>query len=151
MIRTLAAEHDAPMCEPYVTLSAGGLDAERALVVSRELVLPPGLELNVEAIGHSEQFTKTLFVQFHRSPELQQLSDAIQARADGGSTYELNPHLSLIYKDMAERTRADIAATLKLPMQRMRFDRVKVITGPDHTKTRDDVEAWQTIAERPLS
>lgn len=68
----------------------------------------------------------------------------------GSRDYEFDPHLSLIYKDLPESTRATLAAATTVPSMRVTFDRLRVIRCPDRITTRADVEAWQTLGERFL-
>src|SRR5438874_13769237 len=66
-IRSLAAECDAPVFEPHVTIYAGaggGVDSpgrilEEAVRDAGSVVAP--MSLCVERVGFSEKFTKTLF------------------------------------------------------------------------------------------
>ncbi|CAN5438108.1 hypothetical protein BH18VER1_BH18VER1_05040 [soil metagenome] len=150
IIAQLAAEQRAPIFEPHVTLYAGDVDEERALAALQESDVPPLLELDVTTIDHSEEFTKTIFVRLQSSTTLQQMSEELRSRA-AGAAYELNPHVSLIYKDMAGDERAEAAQRISVPYKTIRFDRLKLIHGSNSTETAADVEKWRTIGERPLT
>lgn len=151
LVRRLAREHDAPLFEPHVTLHASDIAAETAIQVLRDVSLPEACELHVEGIDHSEKYTKTLFVQFRSAPELQQLSNGFRAGSNVDSNYELNPHLSLLYKQLPGDARAQLASSITMPFETVRFDRLLVIAGPDHTHGSSDVESWQTLAARQLA
>ncbi|MBA3273953.1 MAG: hypothetical protein H0T11_08810 [Chthoniobacterales bacterium] len=149
-IEQLAAEQRAPVFEPHVTLYASDIGEERALAALKDSDVPPPLELNVGSLYHSEKFTKTIFVRLYSSSSLQRLGEELQARAGGGA-YELNPHVSLIYKDMPADERAEVAQRITVPFKRIRFDRLKLIHGSNSTKTAADVEGWRAIGERALT
>src|SRR4029077_20609483 len=95
-IRRLAKDFGPPFSEPHVTIFIARENSRAPLEVLRE-VGPADIELAIHSIRFSEQFTKTLFVQFERNSVLQQLGDAIW-RAEGARTrYLIDPHLSLLY------------------------------------------------------
>ncbi len=151
LVAKLAAEHDAPVFKPHLTLYAGQMPAEGAVKVLNSIQLPQSYDLQVERVDSSEIFTKTLFVQFCAAPELQQLSDSLRAAVKGDRSYELKPHLSLLYKALPHEVKADLAKTIRIPFQHLRFDRLQVIAGNDHVSTRGDVESWRTLAARDLT
>src|SRR4051812_38309328 len=150
LIGNLAAKYDAPLFDPHVTLDAGRMDPERTIASVQEIAAPRAFELAVEHVGQSENFTKTLFVQFRPSEELQQFVDLLRKEVGSDTEYQLNPHLSLIYKRMFEPETAALARSTTIEVPSVTFDRLRVITGPDQTKTREDVESWQILAERKL-
>ncbi len=151
LVARLAAQHDAPVFEPHLTLYAGQIAAEGAVKVLNSIQLPQSCDLHVERVDSSEKFTKALFVQFRAAPELQQLSNSLRAAVNGDRSYKLNPHLSLLYKEMPHEAKADLARTISIPFQHISFDRLQVIAGNDRASTRSDVESWQTLAARDLT
>lgn len=150
LIRTLAVEQDAPVFDAHLTLYAGRIDEAAAIAALHVAPTSETYELVVEGIDHSGKFTKTVFVQFRASTELQQLSDALRELVNGARDYQLNPHLSLIYKDLPESARFDLARTLTMPFERVTFDRLRVIAAHDDTTSREDVESWRVLAESSL-
>ena len=152
LIDLLAVRFDAPRFEPHVTLfGATDLTAERAAQVLDELPRMKPIKLAVDRVEYSEKYTKTLFVQFDESAKASALTESIRAASGSANEYQLNPHLSLVYKKLPEREKAEVADSLELPFELVTFDVVKVITGAAKTSGREDVEAWHTIAERRLA
>ncbi|MFN2476508.1 MAG: hypothetical protein ABR526_09255 [Chthoniobacterales bacterium] len=149
LVGRLAEEHDAPLFEPHVTLAAGDFDEQRALRLLDEISVAP-LQLGVHAIRFSDAFTKTVFVQFYPYTAATDLSATIAPLAADRAGYHFDPHLSLIYKAMPEEQKKTIALDLHVPFAEVTFDSIRVITGPADTSSRADVEAWRTLAERPL-
>ena len=72
----LARQFGAPLFEPHVTIFIAPENSRAPLEVLRE-VGPVDIELTIHSIRFSEQFTKTLFVQFERNSAVQRLGDAI--------------------------------------------------------------------------
>ena len=151
LIDLLALRFDAPRFEPHVTLfGSRDVDPARATAALGKLARVPPINLDIKRIDFSDKFTKTLFVQFRDSAEAAALTEAVREATGSKSDYELNPHLSLLYKDLPKSEKVEIAGSLELPFDEVVFDRVQVITGRAGTSTRQDVEAWQLLGERRL-
>ncbi|MGA7274060.1 MAG: hypothetical protein WBX14_04370, partial [Candidatus Udaeobacter sp.] len=93
---------------------------------------------------------KTRFVQFKMNKELGQLHRTIRKAAKDLSDYELNPHLSLLYKNMRATARRQLADSIKVPFSEVIFDVIKTVHCISPTQNRVDVEAWQVMATREL-
>ena len=151
-IANLARQHDAPVFEPHVTIHVGANDvdaAERAVSkAARDCKL---ITLKDLGIGHSDEFIKTLFVKFATSEKLQQLNAIIRTAAEDSCEYELNPHLSLLYKNIPGTARQELAASIKLPFSEVVFDELKAVRCISPTRNRSNVEAWRIVATTKLS
>lgn len=150
LIRDLAARFDAPIFEPHVTLYGGAMTKERAAQVLETLTAPPTLRLEIDGVAFSEEFTKTLFVQFHPSTEATELSREIATATGSQSGYRFDPHLSLIYAKMSKIEKIESARAIEMPFQSVVFDSLRTIVCPARIKERTDVEAWRTLQERSL-
>ena len=151
VVRDLAQRFDAPLFQPHVTLQGADVDEGRAREVLPQIcAASEPVELEVDRIAFSEKYTKTLSVQFRPSAAASALSDAVREALGCTSDYEFDPHLSLIYKEMPESTKAGLARSITLPFTRMVCDAVKVISTTSPITTSDEVEAWRTIGECSL-
>ena len=95
VIRSLAARFDAPIFEPHVTVYSGALHSnanpeEIVRTATREF---SEIVLHASGIGHTEQFTKTLFIEFAANEALTKLSGELKRRSALAEDYELKPHL----------------------------------------------------------
>src|SRR5450631_130249 len=79
LIGHLALRFEAPVFEAHLTLHGGDVSETTALDALRKVPARSSYELEVDAIEVSEQFTKTLFVRFRTSDELNQLRTTIGA------------------------------------------------------------------------
>lgn len=138
-IHRLATEHDAPLFEPHLTLGSG-TPVQLSQINTGPITLP------ILGLHTSASFTKTLFVRFQPTPSLLQLRHSLGMEADG-----YNPHLSLLYRELPDRSRSDLAATLPLPFSTVTFNAVAAIRCPAEVATRADVEAWETVARKALA
>ena len=152
IINDFARRYDAPVFEPHVTIHVA---ADRADVAknalgdaARECKL---IGLTPLGIDQSDEFIKTLFVQFVMSAELRKITDMIREAANDSSQYELKPHLSLLYKNLAAATQCELAASINVPFSEVTFDAIKAVRCVSPTESGADVEAWHVVAAASLS
>ncbi len=150
LVSTLAQSYDAVDFEPHVTLWCGASDdlgsRRTALVVAN---LFAATELTPTTIGITDEYTKTLFVQFEHSAAAEEMYDAI-GRLSAPSTYTLNPHLSLIYKALPLETKQRICDMLELPDGPYRFDRLRVIETEIPLTRGEQIRNWRDVFDCAL-
>lgn len=148
VISQLGQHYDAPRFEPHVTLCGGDLAPERALEILRNLSIREAIELEVEGIEFTDKYTKTLFVQFKATPHIEALSNELKKAAE--SDYQLNPHLSLLYKEMPNERKAEAAHSISQPFTTVKFELIKAIVTPSPITSAADIAVWRTLASRRL-
>ena len=152
IINDLARRCDAPVFEPHVTIHVGAdraSPAENALGdAAREC---KAIRLTPLGIDQSDEFIKTLFVQFAMSAELRKINNVIREAANDSAQYELKPHLSLLYKKMEAAARRELAASIDVPFSEVTFDAIKAVRCVSPTQSRTDVEAWHVVWAQALS
>jgi 2'-5' RNA ligase len=153
LVNTLARTYNAPTFVPHVTIYSGESPADETPleIIARSTPDVHGVRLYVESVSYTEEFTKTLFVQFYPSSLLSQIAENMRRLSARPSHYVLNPHLSLLYKRMSEHEKQHIAATLRLPQSEVFFDAVWAIASPGPTRTPEDVARWEVVCRKPLS
>ncbi|HEX4629828.1 MAG TPA: hypothetical protein VH188_02595 [Chthoniobacterales bacterium] len=152
LIGDLAARFNAPVFEPHVTIHTTSAERENPVSVFSKMVNGRRpYQLRVRGIDYSNEYTKTLFVQLAPDAELAQLSDDLRRASISPADYQLNPHVSLLYKDMDEETKRGLASSITLPFAEINFSSVKAMLVPANIKSREDVEAWHVIAECSLT
>jgi 2'-5' RNA ligase len=152
IINDLAHRFDAPVFEPHLTIHVGRDHADSANQAIKDAANEcTPIRLSPIEIRESEEFVKTLFVQFAMSAELRKLNHFIRDAANDSSQYELNPHLSLLYKNLAATTRCELAASISIPFSEVTFDAIKAVRCISPTQSRADVEAWHIVAKAFLS
>ncbi|HMG03902.1 MAG TPA: 2'-5' RNA ligase family protein [Chthoniobacterales bacterium] len=149
MIANLAARFDAPLFEPHVTVYATK-EANFEALSDAVAVYEPFL-LTVRDIQCSDEFTKTLFARFGPSKALSLLSDELKQASGSHDEYQLNPHLSLIYKEMTPGARAELAASIQLPFTEVTFDCAKAVLCPRAVTSGKDVEDWRVVATQRMT
>ena len=152
LINDLARRYDTPVFEPHVTIHVGADRADAAKNALRDAARECKLiGLTPLGIDQSDEFIKTLFVQFAMSVELRKIGDIIREAANDSSQYELKPHLSLLYKNLAAAPRRELAASINVPFSEVTFDAIRAVRCVSPPKSRADVEAWHVVAIASLS
>lgn len=151
VINDLAERYAAPKFEPHVTVHVGG-DCTDAVdeVLSKAARDCERIDLQALEVSDSSDFIKTLFVQFAVTTQLQQLNHSIRTAAQDSFDYELNPHLSLLYRRISIKDRRLLARSIEVPFSEVIFDSLKAVRCISPTQSRADVEAWSVVAEKPL-
>ena len=151
IINDLARRYDAPVFEPHVTIYVGADRADGAkAALGNAARLFKLTTLTPLGIDQSNEFIKTLFVRFAMSAELRRINDFIRDAANDSMPYELKPHLSLLYKNLAVASRRQLAASISVPSSEITFDTIKAVRCVSPTESRVDVESWQTLVTNKL-
>jgi len=151
LINDLARRYDAPVFEPHLTIYVGA-DSTDALetVLSKAAQTCKPIVLQALEMSHSDEFIKTLFVEFGLNSKLRQLNQVIRSAAQDSSDFDLKPHLSLLYKRMSVQTRRQLARSIEMPFSQVVFDSLKAVRCISLTLSRADVEVWRVVGENLL-
>jgi 2'-5' RNA ligase len=152
LIEDLACRYDAPFFEPHVTIHVGANHADAAdKALSKAARECQPINLKALEIDDSDEFIKTLFVQFAPNRKLRRLNEIIRSAAQESFDYKLNPHLSLLYKTMPAVPRSELAHSINVPFSEITFDALRTVRCISPTRSRSDVEAWRVMATKDLS
>jgi 2'-5' RNA ligase len=147
VIDELARRYSAPVFEPHLTIHVGANRKEAVeKAVSKVAFDCELVTLRMLDVSHSATFIKTLFVQFALNAKLRRLNQIIRTTAEDSSDYQLNPHLSLLYKTLPAAARRELADSIKTPFTEVAFDALKAVRCISPTRSRADVEAWRVVA-----
>jgi hypothetical protein len=148
IIEKLAFRFHAPIFDPHVTLVGAIANDDKTRRVFRDLIVAPKYELEIEGIHFSERYTQTLFVRFHLSDELRELRRALGQALGLEIADDLDPHLSLLYKEMPQPQLEELTRSIMIPFERTSFEGLKLIAHPPTVTRRDDVDAFREIERR---
>ena len=140
VIQDYAAEYSTPVFEPHVTLYSGEIQpSENLSEIIAESVAPASpITLEVMGLNYTADFFKTGFITFASIERLSQLSCAICDRLSTPKEYLLEPHLSLIYKDIPIEQKRLAMLRFVVSVQTVTFDTVKVVMP--------GAEGWSDVA-----
>lgn len=147
VIEKFAGEVDAPVFRPHVTVFFGQTDSlERVKQIVGAYARNTGLvRLKALGVGVTGQKYKSLFVIFDNDDYLAGLSSAI-SNAAVKNDYRLQPHLSLLYKDMPIAEKGLLQQRFHLEVSNVTFDRIEVIREDDP----DIVSQWIPVFVQDL-
>jgi hypothetical protein len=152
MIQGFAARVNGPVFEPHLTLYSGPVESPARI---NEIMAEAAREtsakvLHTTGLSHSDQFTKTLFVEFAEDAALTHLMMKLKQLSAFPEDYELKPHLSLIYASLPQAQRETLARSILLPKV-IRFDSLKAVLTGTSVVSPADVEAWRALGEESLA
>ena len=151
-IQSFAACVNGPVFEPHVTLYSGPAESPERIneILIETTRKTSGKTLRTTGLSHSDQFTKTLFLEFAGDAALIHLTMKLKQLSALPEDYELKPHLSLIYASLPQAQRETLARSILIPKV-LRFDSLKAVLTGASTSSRADVESWCVVAEQSLA
>jgi hypothetical protein len=149
IVRILYKEFDAPNFHPHLTVLATKEDRQSPRKILSQL-RSAAIRLRVRGVGFSSQFRKTLFVRFVPSKPLDKLLVSLACATKSPAKRVRDPHLSLLYKNIAVTTKRELARTIKLPFGEVLFDSIAAARCVSPTKVKADVAAWRVVARKSL-
>ena len=145
IINNLATTYQAPVFDSHCTLySPTELPAaELKKILEQSANNMKSFYVKKSMISHTENIWKTIFIELLRSPELEQLQQAVISQFPNGQPYEFLPHISLLYKEMSDKKKENIIRNLQVKNS-FKMDKIAAVrTGPN-------VDNWATVVEIPF-
>jgi Cyclic phosphodiesterase-like protein len=129
VIQDYAAEYDAPAFEPHLTLYSGLIQPKDDLQNIIAEAIPSGSPITLEIMGlnYGENFFRTGFIACGMCDRLTQLSQSIRDHLSIPQNYVLEPHLSLMYKDIPIEQKRLAMLRFVVSVQTVTFDTIKVV------------------------
>jgi len=152
-ISRITALLDAPAFTPHLTVHSGitrGGDSPASVVQKASNGVEP-LSLRPTNIGHSEEFTKTLYIEFAETEALAQLSRRLGDVSSPPGKYEFHPHLSLAYQHLTLGEREVLARSVVVPCSEVLFDEIQAVVCPSPTQSAEHVRAWRVCHRHRLT
>lgn len=145
-MRNLARKFDAPDFEPHITLYSTKIPAENLTTLKENLRSRIKdfklLALNVLGIGQNGTLFKSLFLQLQNSKELNGLYETIKAILGKYGEYEIDPHISLLYKEgLSAEEKTKSIENSKFGSE-IKFDKVAIKVSGPHDNFGKDISKW---------
>ena len=109
------------------------------------------ITLAVQGIGCTPDYFKTLFIEFAEHPLLCVIHERLKEECGGASSYELAPHLSLLYAELPLTDKEALARRTVLDRGEFRFDEVKIVTPLNREQGWRDTMQWKTVYLKKLA
>jgi hypothetical protein len=146
-IREFARRFETPVFAPHVSVFVAPENSRHPAEILRELGAVT-LELTIHSIRFSEQFTKTLFVQFEPSVRLQELGDRIWKATRAPEQYVIDPHISLLYARLVAEKKKALVDEISFPFRTVGFSSICAMRCARPTVTAVEVEQWRLLASQ---
>lgn len=148
----LANLYDAPVFMPHMTIFVGNSDNLDNVkeIFTKTLINFKPLLATASGIEHSDNYFKTLYVQFTNNELLKKLNKQLHS-LDSNSDYTFNPHLSLLYKNLSQQTKQQLANEIWTTIEPkiISFDKIQLLSVSDE-ETKEAVEKWKIIESHSL-
>jgi hypothetical protein len=153
LIAGLSEKYGTAKFEPHLTLYSGAGNDRYSLrrAVAEQLAGLEPITLKIDGVRASEEFFKTLFIEFKDSSLLNDLNRKIKAALKQDSGSWLKPHLSLMYLDLEIDLKWEIARTINIRNTQIVFDEIMLISPGNKALGWRDIENWEVWFERPLN
>ncbi|WP_404791034.1 2'-5' RNA ligase family protein [Altericista sp. CCNU0014] len=133
VIQDYAVEYDTPVFEPHLTLYSGDLQPEDNLeeIVAESAATESPITLEIMGLDYAENYFRTGFITFAPSDRLARLSRTLRDRLSHPKEYTLDPHLSLMYKDIPIEQKRLAMLRFVVSVQTVTFDTIEVVMPSD--------------------
>lgn len=147
IINNLAVEYNAPRFIPHITLLSTNLsqnETPKQIMETAARGFAP-IRLKASGLDHGPDRFKSVFIRF-ANDMLTPLSSTLASSCIYPGNYQLDAHLSLLYRQLAPSVRKRIISDLLLPKSPILFDTViATVPGQDQASF-EDVNRWQHVA-----
>ena len=128
IINKFCSEYGTPIFEPHLTVYVGTFSDSDDFknIISQSFNDLDPLKLEYQGAGYSEKFTMSVYLQFRSSSLLDSIFSKIASHSEFTTNYKIDPHISLIYKDLPLEEKKYLASNIQVSFNEICFDRVKV-------------------------
>ena len=138
IIRDLGKKYGAPAFAPHITVYGKIRSSASAKSAILNCVGMKKFAVKTTGISFSKNLWKTVFINAEKNPKLLLVHDAIRKSLAPSPKYEFHPHISLIYKKMADSEKQSIIGILQVK-QKFTIGKITVI------QSSKSVEKWRVI------
>lgn len=138
IINRLAKKYGSPTFCPHITVYSkirAGSVAKSAIKNCERMKV---FTVKTADLAFSDDLWKTVFVNAEKNQKLRQMHNTIKKTVPPDQKYEFHPHISLIYKKLADPEKQAIIDSLKIKHE-LTFDKITVISSSDV------VEKWKVL------
>jgi hypothetical protein len=145
IIRDLAAQFDAPLFRPHLTLYQGvEFEEDRLAETLDSLASSLGpIDLKIRAIASSEVFYRCIFIDLIQQAMLIKISRAILLSLQHQEPYALEPHVSLLYKELSQEERTNGLSRFQFPGKTITFHAIQVVRPARQSNGWRDSTDWE--------
>jgi 2'-5' RNA ligase len=147
LIADLAGRFSSPEFVPHMTIhSCRRSSRQEELVITAALARScPPLTLRMNGLAFGDRLTQALFVRLSSDKNLHWLRGSLQNKLRQTSGHDFEPHVSLLYQHLPVPVREKLTREIRLPLQEIGFDQMRVVAIPETIHTTENLSGWQTL------
>ena len=152
IVKNLAKKYNSPIFIPHLTLLGNAMISFEALksIVDEVFEDKKPLTIKKTKLNQSEQFFKTVFIEFELSDILKNFFIALSKKTDKSSVENFKPHISLIYKLMPESEKIRIIKSLDVKNNFI-VDSAYIVAPKKGDADFLNVEGWRVLYKKSLN
>lgn len=143
IICKLGKKYHSPTFNPHITVYSGVQNASAAKSAIQNCKDMKKFTVKTTNLAFSDNLWKTVFINVGKNRKLKQIHGIVKKNIPQSPKYELNPHISLIYKKLNASEKQGIIDDLKIK-QKFTFDKITVIASSKN------VEKWKVVDRQVL-
>lgn len=151
IVNQLSEKYEAPTFVPHLTILGDiEIDLENLKkIVDQTFRKVKPFAVNITAVKFTENFRKTLFIEFEINNTLKNLFNELSEKTDKRSITTFTPHLSLIYKIMPNNDKEKIINNLYIKDQII-FGGIWINDNGNLPDGPEYVKSWKTLYKKYL-
>lgn len=152
IVKNLAKKYNSPIFIPHLTLLGNAIISFEDLksIVDEVFENKKPFTIKKTKLNQSEQFFKTVFVEFELSDVLKNLFTALSKKTDKSSIKNFKPHISLIYKLMPEDEKLKIIESLDVKNNFI-VDSAYIVAPKKGDTDFLNVEGWRVLYKKDIN
>ena len=142
LIRNLSQKYNAPEFIPHITIY-GDVNAGQEIVDEAVKHSIKGLKkftIKTSNLAYEDYIWKTLFINIEQNLKLLQINEKLSEKLGEYIDYQFKPHISLIYKKMAELEKQKIIHDISIKNEFV-IDKAAII------KSSENVDEWEMVSQ----
>jgi len=146
LIDELADKYHAPHFIPHLTLFSR-IDMETETlkkIITETFEDQKSFIVKKDSIEQSDDFFKTVFINIELDDNLKNLFNKLSNRTGKRDLSLFKPHISLIYKNLEEKERIDMARTIKIKNE-LKLNRIFVVAPKRNDNNFKDMENLRVL------
>lgn len=143
LIEGIANKCEADAFLPHMTGYSGLYERRDELIKEVRQVFSEikPFEMQISGTHCSNRLFESFFIQLKPTEQLQQIAAQFGQMHCGNPNYQLNPHISLLYKEMSLEEKRALANETTIPWQKLYFDQVWVVSPGD------PIRLWRNMTQ----
>lgn len=151
IVKNLTQKYNSPIFIPHLTLLGNVMTSfdDLKLAVDEVFEDKKAFTIRKTKLNQSEQFFKTVFIEFELDDNLKKLFKLLSSRTDNKSLKSFKPHISLIYKILPANEKIKIIKRVSIKNTFI-INRIFIVSPKKGDDDFMDVKTWRILYKKNL-